>query len=168
MRSFGTFGAESGQLKYPNAVAADASGRIVVSDNWNHRVQVIPPCRVKYVAFVSLYISVQRNVPLRIICIVTSSTCLASMQAIKNHPVEWRASCTWSFSAIFFFLLIQFEVPTPHRALHQVFDADGQPIHALGSKGTGPGQLSYPTGLAVDREGRIVVTDSANHRIQVF
>ena len=71
-------------------------------------------------------------------------------------------------SASIFFLLIQFEVPTPHRALHQVFDADGQPIHALGSKGTGPGQLSYPTGLAVDREGRIVVTDSANHRIQVF
>ena len=46
LRSFGSFGAELGQLKYPNAVAADESGRIVVSDNWNHRVQVIPLCPV--------------------------------------------------------------------------------------------------------------------------
>ena len=46
-RSFGTFGADLGQLKYPNAVASDTSGRIVVSDNWNHRLQVvlqIPQC----------------------------------------------------------------------------------------------------------------------------
>ena len=41
-------------------------------------------------------------------------------------------------------------------------------ILSWGSQGTGPGQFTNPRGLAVDKEGRVYVADSNNHRIQVF
>ena len=50
----------------------------------------------------------------------------------------------------------------------QVFDGEGLPLRCLGSKGAAAGQLSYPAGLAVDHKGRVVVADTANHRVQIF
>jgi uncharacterized protein (TIGR03663 family) len=40
------------------------------------------------------------------------------------------------------------------------------PARVLGRPGTGPGELAEPRGLAFDREGRLLVADSGNHRIQ--
>jgi hypothetical protein len=41
-------------------------------------------------------------------------------------------------------------------------------VRTIGSKGSGPGQLNLPTGVAVDGVGRIVVCDTVNHRWQVL
>jgi DNA-binding beta-propeller fold protein YncE len=61
-----------------------------------------------------------------------------------------------------------------HRVL--VFDLDGHLLSQFGTRGAGPGELNYPTHVAVDSkgasrayaQGRIYVTDSMNARIQVF
>jgi uncharacterized protein (TIGR03663 family) len=37
-----------------------------------------------------------------------------------------------------------------------------------GEPGTGPGQFTYPRGVAIGAEGSVYVVDSGNHRIQVF
>ncbi len=51
----------------------------------------------------------------------------------------------------------------------QRFSADGGKfLGAFGTAGTGPGQLNRAEGIGVDREGRVYVADSCNHRIQVF
>ncbi|MBI2378813.1 MAG: hypothetical protein HYV07_32765 [Deltaproteobacteria bacterium] len=47
------------------------------------------------------------------------------------------------------------------------FDAAGRFIATIGSSGTGPGQLSVPTGLAYG-EGYLFVADSMNRRVQIF
>ena len=53
----------------------------------------------------------------------------------------------------------------------KVFSSEGDLIATIGHKGRGPGEFhtSYPTGIDVDREGRIVVVDYKNtHKLQFF
>jgi DNA-binding beta-propeller fold protein YncE len=51
----------------------------------------------------------------------------------------------------------------------KVFDWDGALLGAIGrDKGDGPGQFLFPTYVAVDRDGRLYVTDTLNARVQVF
>jgi hypothetical protein len=47
-------------------------------------------------------------------------------------------------------------------------DNNGKFLKAWGTKGSGPGQLSGPHAIAVDRNRRAYVADRGNHRIQVF
>ena len=48
------------------------------------------------------------------------------------------------------------------------YDAEGNLLSEFGSVGSGPGQFDLIHGIAVDRDGRIYVSDRRNHRIQIF
>jgi len=48
------------------------------------------------------------------------------------------------------------------------FAADGQFQYAWGAKGRGPGEFNLPHGIAVDAQGRVIVCDRENERLQVF
>jgi len=48
------------------------------------------------------------------------------------------------------------------------FDAQGKFLTSWGSKGTGPGQLQLPHGIAADAHDRLYVCDRSNSRIQLF
>lgn len=50
----------------------------------------------------------------------------------------------------------------------RVLRLDGTPLRLVGEHGSGPGQLNYPTFLAVDARGGLVVNDSMNFRVQRF
>jgi DNA-binding beta-propeller fold protein YncE len=50
----------------------------------------------------------------------------------------------------------------------KVFAANGEFLTEFGGRGTGPGQLNYPTFLWLDPQRRLYVTDSLNFRIQRF
>jgi sugar lactone lactonase YvrE len=53
------------------------------------------------------------------------------------------------------------------RVVH--FTKDGQFVRIIGGvKGTQPGQLQLPHGVALDSRGRILVNDSDNQRVSVF
>jgi DNA-binding beta-propeller fold protein YncE len=49
-----------------------------------------------------------------------------------------------------------------------VFDLHGNRISNFGERGTGPGQFNFPTHIAADSRGHLLVTDSLNSRVQVF
>lgn len=54
-----------------------------------------------------------------------------------------------------------------HRV--EVLDPEsGALLQAMGERGSGPGQMLFPNGLAIDAEGQILVTDLLNCRVQVF
>jgi sugar lactone lactonase YvrE len=53
-----------------------------------------------------------------------------------------------------------------HRVL--VFDLQGGFVHAFGVRGTGLGELNFPTHITVDADKHIYVTDAMNFRVQVF
>lgn len=48
------------------------------------------------------------------------------------------------------------------------FDARGRFLRQWGSRGSGPGQLDLPHGIALDSMGRVYVADRSNARVQVF
>ncbi len=50
----------------------------------------------------------------------------------------------------------------------RAFDAEGNEVAALGSSGSGAGELLSPAGLAFAPDGSLFVADSGNHRIQRF
>jgi sugar lactone lactonase YvrE len=50
----------------------------------------------------------------------------------------------------------------------QKFTPDGQFILQWGGHGDDPGQFSRPQAIAIDKQDRVWVADSCNHRIQVF
>ena len=52
--------------------------------------------------------------------------------------------------------------------LIKVYNSNGRFLYEFGTHGTGDGELSYPTGLAVDKMGHLLVCSLGNHRVQVF
>ena len=49
-----------------------------------------------------------------------------------------------------------------------VFNNAGECLYDIGSEGTGDGQFSGPTGLAIDKFNRLIVCDADNDRLQLF
>jgi DNA-binding beta-propeller fold protein YncE len=48
------------------------------------------------------------------------------------------------------------------------FSADGKLLFSWGEPGRGPGQFIVPHAVAVDKQGRVLVADRHNNRIQIF
>ncbi len=93
---WGGQGGGPGQFQYPQGIAVNRRGEVIVADSGNHRIQITggPPDRLD-------------------------------------------------------------ELP-------------GEPRLVFGSRGSGPGELVEPAGVAVDADGNIYVADAGNHRIQKF
>ena len=49
-----------------------------------------------------------------------------------------------------------------------VFNNAGEYLHDIGSKGSGDGQFSDPTGLFIDKLNRLIVCDAGNSRVQLL
>jgi DNA-binding beta-propeller fold protein YncE len=49
-----------------------------------------------------------------------------------------------------------------------VFDRSGKFLRAIGRTGTGPGEFRTPHALEFDSQGRLIVADRHNHRIQIL
>ena len=49
-----------------------------------------------------------------------------------------------------------------------VFNNAGEYLHDIGSKGSGDGQFSGPTGLVIDKLNRLIVCDAGNSRLQLL
>ena len=49
-----------------------------------------------------------------------------------------------------------------------VFDKSGKFLRSIGKAGTGPGEFRTPHGIEFDSQGRLIVADRHNHRIQIL
>lgn len=49
-----------------------------------------------------------------------------------------------------------------------VYDLKGRAMTSFGERGYGPGQFNYPNDVALDRAGRIYITDRDNNQVQVW
>jgi DNA-binding beta-propeller fold protein YncE len=48
------------------------------------------------------------------------------------------------------------------------YDATGKFLNSFGRGGKGEGELDMPLGMAMDAKGRLYITDTRNHRIQIY
>lgn len=54
-----------------------------------------------------------------------------------------------------------------HNHRVQVFSSDGMFLFFFGRKGEGSGEFRCPTGVAIDVDGKIIVCERLNYRLQV-
>jgi tripartite motif-containing protein 2/3/tripartite motif-containing protein 71 len=59
-------------------------------------------------------------------------------------------------------------VVTEYNHRVQVFRPHGSVARSFDSRGVGLGQLQTPVGVAVDVEGKILVAEYGNGRVQIF
>jgi len=49
-----------------------------------------------------------------------------------------------------------------------VFDKNGKFLRNIGKTGTGPGEFRTPHSVKFDSQGRLIVADRHNHRVQIL
>lgn len=165
-------------LVSPFAAAFDASGRLLVTDRGRGAVVVIDRERGEYRVLVPegehallLPMGVAADAEGRI---YVADGGRDAVQVLSRDG-EWLARLDAGGAlqrptglAIDRARKLLYVVDTPAH-LVRVLGLDGTPVRVLGlGHGSGPGELNFPTFVAVDAAGRVVVNDTMNFRIAIF
>lgn len=144
LHKFGQAGEGEGELKEPDGVAVDVKGNIVVADTMNHRIQIFR----ENGEFISTF----------------------GKQGTKEGELLYPSgvSLDKSGNVLVCDCGLWNEASKENNNRIQVFNADGKYQYEFGSTGQDTGQFMKPARVAVDKKGRMLVTDMDNSRIQVF
>lgn len=137
---FGGGGISPGQFEEPVGLAFDAQGNLYVADTWNQRIQVFVPnsAGTTYTASIQWPISGW------------------SGESLDNKPFLAVDQNGHVFATD----------PEAFRVLE--FTTSGEFVHTWGDYGTGPENFGLTSGVAVDDQGRVWVSDTANNRLMRF
>jgi hypothetical protein len=153
--TFGEEGSGDGQMNQPTSVATAPisiddgldrkKGRVILTDTFNHRVQIF---------------DMEGN-------FIGAFGSQGTGEGEFNNPTgiyytEIDAGGTTRGKRGRIILTDTFN----HRV--QIFDEDGNLINMFGSEGIGEGEFSEPRGVTMDVMGNIYVADTNNHRVQIF
>ena len=131
--------AGNGFLNEPcGGVAFDGEGNLVVSDGGNHRIQVF-----RY----------------------SDGTHLRSIGSEGAGNGQFNFPWSIAFDGAGHIIVSEHS----GSRVQVLRYSHGAHVRTIGSQGSGNGQFSFPSGgIAIDSDGRIVVADSYNHRVQVL
>ncbi len=140
LSQFGSAGLELGQFDEPVGIAIDQNGILYVTDTWNQRVQSFAPGGdgLTYVPLLEWEISGWYG------------------QSLENKP----------FIAVDQNGHVFVTDPEVYRVLE--FDMAGAFIQTWGEFGIGAENFGVASGIAVDAEGRVWVSDAGNNRLMRF
>ncbi|HEY8466431.1 MAG TPA: Ig-like domain-containing protein [Solirubrobacterales bacterium] len=177
IQTWGTQGSGSGMLNGPCGIAVDGDGYVYVTDSRNYRVQVFSSDG----AFVRAF---GHDAEFTWFCgiavdsdgfsYVTNTT--ETMRG-RVHKFDANGTHAANWGGLQFSGLTEVELAADgtlfvlERSTHRIskVNENGRTVMTIGSQGSGPGQLSSPTGFALDAEhGLLFVADTNNHRIQKF
>ena len=149
LKSWGSFGSEQGQFQRPSGIAVDGAGNVYVADSVNHRIQKFNSEGV----FLTLFGSLGTNSgELR----YPYDIAWAPDEDMETKEGKLRASNGLLY-------VIEF---CNHRV--SVFDTNGIFVRDFGGAGTRKGEFANPWSLTIDARGRLLVSDTANNRVQIF
>jgi predicted membrane-bound mannosyltransferase/DNA-binding beta-propeller fold protein YncE len=137
---FGGGGTAAGQFDEPVGLAFDTQGNLYVADTWNQRIQVFAPSADKTTYTPSIQWDIAGWLS----------------QSLDNKPylaVDQNGN-------------IFVTDPDSFRVLE--FTTSGEFVHAWGEYGTGPENFGLPSGIAVDGQGRVWVSDAVDNRLMRF
>ena len=182
LRSFGTSGSGSGELRSPHGVAVTNNCEILVADSYNHRIQKFgangeflavvgsngtnplqfnSPGGVAYNAdFSKIYVVDENH---RVQALNSDLTFSHSFGREGNGRGQFSypsgVACDSSGSVY---------VADRYNHRIQVFTADGRFLRQFGKRGEGGEKLNFPICVAIDTDDMVYVSDCNNHRISVF
>ncbi|MBN1304363.1 MAG: TIGR03663 family protein [Anaerolineales bacterium] len=138
--AFGEIGYDPGQFDEPIGIDVDENGIVYVADTWNRRIQSFAP----------------------------------STDGINYYPLTQWDVAGWYGESLenkpFLVVGNQGQVFITDPELYRVvqFDSQGGFIRAWGNYGIDTSSFGYATGIEVDQDGNIWVTDAGNNRIMHF
>ncbi len=180
--SFGTQGAGEGEFKYPLGIDIADSGRVYVADSGNHRVQIFDHAG-GFIAQINLPSLNHPADPTDIAVDETRNRCyvvdndnhrilvydLSNLQLLGSYgtPGTGKRAFRYPFlmaldqqNYVYIVDVIDTRV--------QVLNPDGLFVNFIGGWGVEKGEFFRPKGVAVDKSGRIYVSDSYMGVIQIF
>src|SRR4051812_28141987 len=180
---WGSYGTGLGQLAYPRGIATDAQGQVYVADTGNDRIDVFDRSGNLVRAFgASGRATGQFDDPRGVAA--DASGIRAVTDAVNGRlqllNPDGSIAAVWGSPApgptilpepvaVAFTPSGDAAVLDQRRSAIVVFSrATGTPAKTIGSRGTGPGQLLAPSGIAIDGAGDMYVADTGNERIARF
>ncbi|NOH03554.1 MAG: hypothetical protein HND47_17130 [Chloroflexi bacterium] len=139
---FGGAGFEPGQFDEPVGIAIDKNGTVYVADTWNQRVQTFTP--------------------------LESENGLAFLPEKQWDVFGWFGQSVENkpFIAVNDDLHVFITDPEGYRIIE--FDREGVVVRVWGEYGDGSANFGIASGIAIDAEGRVWVSDGAFNRVMRF
>ena len=179
--SFGTRGSRPGEMLMPVGIGVSPSGEIFVADTGNHRIQVFSPTG----GFLRLFplVTEEKGDPTDVLPSSFEQLCYVCDN--DNHQIQLYDSATGEFVSAWGGKgknLGEFRYPATlamdskdnlyvvdvMNARVQTFDPRGTRAWEVAAWGVRPDRLFRPKGVALDRNKRILVSDSYAGIIKVF
>ncbi|MBM3294925.1 MAG: PEGA domain-containing protein [Candidatus Aminicenantes bacterium] len=166
---WGEFGSGDDQFNTPLGIAVDSEGLIYIADSGNGRVKKHGPDGAFLAAFAvpGNPRSVAVGLGGKMFVIVGRKILRLSpdggLEAALEGEAEFKDPRGLSVDASG----LVFVADAVRQSIVKM-DANGTVVSTWGGEGLGPGQLAGPVGVAVDAQGRVVVVERDNNRIQVF
>jgi DNA-binding beta-propeller fold protein YncE len=180
--SFGREGAGDGELKYPLGIDIPDSGRVYVADSGNHRVQIFDRSG-GFIAQIKLPALKHPADPTDVAVDETRNRCyvvdndnhrilvydLSNLQLIDS----WGTPGTGKRAFRYPFLIAldkqkYLYIVDVINTRVQELNPDGLFVNFIGGWGVEKGEFFRPKGVAIDKNGRIYVSDSYMGVIQIF
>jgi DNA-binding beta-propeller fold protein YncE len=139
MRSWGGSGTELGKMAAPRMVAPDLTGLAYNTEAGNVRVQWFTPKGGQMVP-------------------------VSAFGTADPAPFDNPEGITLDTNAGQIYVTNS----SPSAGAVRVYDLRGFMLGALAGPGAGNGELSGPRGIELDPLGRVIVADTANHRLSIF
>lgn len=139
----GSAGRGFGQFESPGAIAELGGGLLAIADSGNHRIKI-----VTFEGFFQDFWGEEGDGPGQLRrpgALAATADGRIFVADTGNHRLQ----------------LLQ-------ARQELVADLTGQHLRTIGRRGRGKGEFESPTGLAFGRDGRLLVVDSGNRRIQVL
>lgn len=168
---FSIYGFEEDRLNNPISTAIDVNGNIYIADSAKHRIVVFDSNgnyldqfgeagQNKYQLWYPNSVAVAENGKVYVACKQSNRVVIFD----SSHKPTWQIDIPQPLA-----LAIKNKrlyVTTPRGIM--IGDLNGNLINTFGTRGPNPGQVDFPTGIAVDNKGNIYVADSMNYRVQAF
>jgi len=186
----GEFGDQPGQFQFPYGIAIDDDyDRILITDTSKHRVHALSLSDQSFLSCIgqrgsgsSEFSSSIRGVAFdkhhhRTIIVDRDNDRLVFLSSIDlsfmfeiggeygSRPGEFRSPSGVAIDHDRHRIIV---IDTGNHRVQVLSLIDGSFLFEFGSKGDQPGQLKYPEGVCIANQGRIIVADSHNYRLQSF
>jgi DNA-binding beta-propeller fold protein YncE len=180
----GEAGAKPGQFTSPISVAVDRNGNLLVADYGNHRIQVLTPNGDFVRSFGKFGTENGEFRSPR--CVAVDPNCGdiwvvdQTNQRIQHFDPDGAFLGAFGKKGATDGLLRNPSYLVVDGRSHSILVSDtgndrvqrfslaGDWLASFGSSGDAPGHFSSPQGLAVDVEGKVLVCDHENNRVQIF